>query len=185
MLEQRKKEYRQKMERVIEDLHEAFGTLRTGRASLALVDGITVEAYGASMPLKQLASLNTPDARTIAIQPFDANQVKTIEKALIASDLGITPNSDGKIIRLTIPPLTEERRKDLVKLAKRYAEEHRVNIRQHRHSFNDDIKKMQKNGDISEDIYHTELDNFQKITNEYIEKIDNELEQKEAEIMEV
>lgn len=185
MLDKLKKEHRMKMDKAAEDLVHAFGTLRTGRASLSLLDGITVQAYGAEMPLVQTASLSTPDARTIVIQPFDANQIKAIEKALIASDLGITPNSDGKLIRLIIPPLTEERRKELVKLAKKYAEEHRVAVRQVRQHFNDQIKKMQKNGDISEDIMHTEMDNVQKMTDDHIKKIDEELKKKEQEVMEV
>jgi ribosome recycling factor len=180
-----KKEQCAKMDKVVSDLHTAFGTIRTGRASLSLVDKLRVDAYGSQVPLRQIASLSTPDARTIAIQPFDQNQVKAVEKAIAASDIGITPSNDGRVIRLSIPPLTEDRRKDLVKLAKKYAEEHRVTIRQIRHQFNDEIKRMQKNGDISEDIFHTEMDHFQKTTNDYIAKVDAELAKKEAEVMEV
>jgi ribosome recycling factor len=185
MIKEAVTEYRQKMDKVLEDLGHAFASVRTGRASLALVDGIQAEAYGTHMPLKQMASLSTPDARTIAIQPFDSNMIGPIEKALLASDLGITPNNDGRIIRLTIPQLTEDRRKELVKLTKKYAEEHRVSIRQLRHHFNDVAKKLEKDHAISEDDLHTELEKFQKMTDEYVAKIDEVLKHKDAEIMEV
>jgi len=185
MLEDVKKEHRKKMEKAVSDLAHAFGTIRTGRASLSLLDGIEAEAYGTKMPLIQLASLNTPDARTIAIQPFDPNQIGGIEKAIRASNLGVNPTNDGRVIRLTIPQLTEERRKDLVKLAHRYAEEHRVAIRQVRHHLIDEIKKLEKDKKISEDERRRETDEGQKMTDGYIEKVDAELAKKEAEIMEV
>ncbi len=185
MLEKLKKEHEEKMDKILEGLGHAFASIRTGRASLSLLDGIQVEAYGATMSLIQVASLNTPDARTILIQPFDANQLGAIEKALIASDLGITPNNDGRAIRLNIPTLTEDRRKELVKLAHKYAEEHRVAVRQVRHHFNGEIKALEKKHEISEDEYHGELDISQKITDEHVRKIDEELKKKEAEIMEV
>lgn len=185
MLEGLKKEYKEKMEKVVTDLEKAFGTIRTGRASLSLVDSISVAAYGTTMPIIQVASLSTPDARTIAIQPFDAGQIGAVEKAIVASDVGITPNNDGKVIRLTIPPLTEDRRKELVKLAKKYTEEHRVNVRQIRHQLNDALKKLEKDSEISEDDLHKELDNVQKLTDDCIQKLDELLKNKEDEIMEV
>jgi len=185
MLEKLKKENQSKMTQAIEDLNKAFASIRTGRASLSLVDRLQVEAYGAQMPLIQLASLSTPDARTIVIQPFDQNQVRAIERAIMASDIGITPNNDGRVIRLTIPQLTEERRKDLVKLARRYAEEHRVAVRQVRHIFIDHIKKMEKDKEISEDDRHRYQDDAQKMTDEFITRIDAEVKKKEEEIMEV
>ena len=185
MQEQLKKEHSTKMKDVVGDLHHAYETIRTGRASVSLVDHIKVAAYGSEMPLIQLASISTPDARSIAIQPFDPSQIGAIEKALIASELGITPSNDGKIVRLNIPQLTEDRRKDLVKLARKYAEEHRVSIRQVRHHLIDAVKALEKSGDVSEDDSHRLQDEAQKLTDEHIAQVDKELERKEAEIMEV
>lgn len=185
MLTTLRKEHEAKMDKVIEDLVRSYSTIRTGRASVSLVDKLQISAYGAQMPLIQLASVNTTDARTIAIQPFDANQIGAIEKAILASDIGITPNNDGKVIRLNVPALTEERRKDLVKLAHRYAEEHRVGLRKVRHQFNDAVKQMQKDGGISEDEMHRELAEEQKATDLYNKKVEEETKKKEAEIMEV
>jgi ribosome recycling factor len=185
MLEDLKKQHREKMDQAITDLVHVFNSIRTGRASIALLDGIQVDAYGSKMPLKQLASLNTPDARTIAIQPFDPNQIAPIEKAIRASNLGINPTNDGRIIRLVVPLLTEERRKELVKVAHKYAEEHRVAVRQVRHHFIDEVKKLEKDKKIAEDERYREVEDGQKLTDEYIKKIDAELKKKEAEIMEV
>lgn len=185
MLENLKSEQRKNMQKVINDLERAFEGLRTGRASLGLVDHINVEAYGATMPLMQMATLGTPDARTIAISPFDAGQIGAIEKAIINSDVGITPVNDGKTIRLTIPTLTEERRKEMVKLAKKYAEDHRVAIRKWRHHFNDDVKDLEKEHEISEDEMHHELDAGQKLTDQFVKNIDEHTAKKEQEIMEV
>jgi ribosome recycling factor len=144
-----------------------------------------VDAYGSKMHLNQVASLNTPDARTIAIQPFDPSQIGVIEKAIRTSNLGINPNNDGRIIRLTIPSLTEERRKDLVKMANKYAEEHRVAVRQVRHHFLDELKKLEKDKKITEDEKKAATEDIQKLVDEYIKKVDAELKKKEAEIMEV
>lgn len=185
MLEALKKQHREKMEKVISDLTKAYNGIRTGRASVSLVDGIQVDAYGSKMPLIQLASVSTPDARSIAIQPFDTGLVGVIEKALIASDIGITPNNDGRIIRLTIPALTEERRKELVKQCHRYAEDHRVGVRKVRHHFNDEIKSMEKSHEISEDDMHRAKANEQKVTDEFVKRIEEDTKKKEAEIMEV
>lgn len=185
MLEGLKKEHKEQMEKALSDLQKSFASIRTGRASLNLVDRLPVEAYGATMPLIQVASLSTPDARTIVIQPFDQNLIKAIEKAILASDVGITPSNDGRVIRLTIPQLTEERRKELVKLARKYAEEHRVAVRQVRHHYNDSLKKLEKEKKISEDELHRLQDEGQKLTDERISKVDAELKKKEGEIMEV
>lgn len=185
MLETLKKEHRAKMEKAVTDLQHSFETLRTGRASVGLVDHLQVQAYGSQMPLIQMASLSTPDARTIAIAPFDPSQISVIEKAIIASDIGITPSNDGKVIRLNIPQLTEERRKEMVKTARKYAEDHRVGVRKARHDYNDAVKKLQKDSEISEDDMHRELDEGQKMTDEFIAKIDELTKHKEEEILEV
>jgi len=185
MLDALKKEHEEKMKKVLQDLAHTYSTIRTGRASVALVDGIHVDAYGSQMPLIQLASVSTPDARTIAVQPFDVSQIGAIEKAFLASDLGITPNNDGKVIRLNIPALTEERRKEMVKLAHKYAEDHRVAVRQVRQHFNETIKKMEKDHELSQDDMHRLRDKEQKVTDEYNAKIGEEMAKKEAEIMEV
>ncbi len=180
-----KKEHEDQMKKMVVDLKGAYETLRTGRASTALVEQISVEAYGSTMPLIQMATISTPDARTVAVQPFDPSQIGAIEKAIQASDVGITPNNDGKIIRLNVPQLTEERRKEMVKLAHKYAEDHRIAVRKVRHDMNDAIKKMEKDGDISEDEMHRDLDEVQKLTDSYIEKVDAEMKRKEEEIMQV
>ncbi|MFW6303673.1 MAG: ribosome recycling factor [Candidatus Sumerlaeota bacterium] len=180
-----KQEHETQMKKMVKDLRAAYETLRTGRASTHLVENISVEAYGSTMPLIQMATISTPDARTVAIQPFDPSQIGPIERAIQASDVGITPNSDGKIIRLNVPQLTEERRKEMVKLAHKYAEDHRIAIRKVRHDMNDAIKKMEKDGDISEDQMHRDLEEVQKLTDQYIKKVDEEMERKEKEIMEV
>lgn len=185
MLEELKKEHRKKMEKVIEDLKHSFTTIRTGRASASLVDQVKVEAYGATMPLIQLASVSTPDARTVAIQPFDPSQIGAIEKAILAENIGINPNNDGKVIRLNVPALTEDRRKEMAKLIHKYAEDHRISIRKVRQHFNDTIKKMEKEHGISEDDLHREKDAEQKATDEFTKKIEEETKKKEAEIMEV
>lgn len=180
-----KKENRAKMEQALRDLATAYGQIRTGRASTSLVDRLSIIAYGAPMPLVQLASVNTPDARTIAIQPFDPSQIGAIEKAILASDIGITPNNDGRVIRLCVPTLTEERRKEMVKLVHKYAEDHRVTVRKVRHQANDAIKKLEKDHTISEDDSHRLTAEIQKEHDDFIRKIDEEMKRKEAEVMEV
>ena len=185
MLDALKKENRTKMDQTIKDLARAYSTLRTGRASVALVDHIPVEAYGSTMPLVQMATIGTPDAKTLVIQPFDPSQMKAIEKAIMVANLGLNPNNDGKVIRLTIPSLTEDRRKDLVKQAHKYAEDHRVAIRKHRHTFNETVKKLEKDGEVAEDEMKRAIDDEQKVVDEFMAKIDSETKKKEAEIMEV
>lgn len=174
-----------KMAQAIEALDHHFNTLRTGRASTALLDDVRVEAYGQEMPLQQVASVNTPDARTIAIQPWDSNQIAAIERALLVADLGLNPQNDGKIIRLNIPPLTEERRKDLAKKAHAMAEEGRVAIRNIRKHIKDGIEKLRKDKVLSDDQAHDANDELQKLTDRYIAKVDEHMQKKEKDIMEV
>ncbi|GJL55020.1 MAG: ribosome-recycling factor [Nitrospirales bacterium] len=175
----------QLMEGAIEHLKREFTTLRTGRASVALLDHITVEYYGTPTPLKQVANLSVPESRLIHIQPWDPSIIKDIERALTASELGVTPSNDGKIIRLPIPPLSEERRKELVKLCKKYGEETKIQIRGFRRDGNDELKHLQKDGEISEDDLHRAEAENQKLTDTYIHKVDDLLKKKEEEILEI
>ena len=173
------------MEKSLDHLRREFTTLRTGRASVALLDHITVDYYGTPTPLKQVANLSVPESRLIHIQPWDASIIKDIEKAVTASELGITPSNDGKLIRLPIPPLSEERRKELVKLCKKYGEDTKVQIRGFRRDGNDELKRLQKGGEISEDeLRRAEAEN-QKLTDNYIHKVDDLLKKKEEEILEI
>lgn len=174
-----------KMHKAVEAVDHEFNSLRTGRASVALVDGVQVDAYGSKMPIKQMATVATPDSRTIVITPFDKNQMGAIEKAILASNIGMTPNNDGKVIRLTVPALTEERRKDLVKLAKKMAEDGRVAIRNIRRHANEDIKKTEKSHEISEDDRDKANHKVQEMTDKFIKEVDDLLVRKEKEIMEV
>ncbi len=162
-----------------------FNTIRTGRANPSLLDKISVEYYGAETPLKSLASLSTPDSQTIQIQPFDLSAMGLIEKAIAMSDLGLTCNNDGKVIRINIPPLTEDRRKDLCKIAAKYAEEGKVALRNNRRDGIDRIKKQEKDGDLSEDQSRDEQEKVQKLTDRYIAEIDKHLAEKEADILKV
>jgi ribosome recycling factor len=183
--EQIKKECSEKMDKVIESLNAEFGSIRSGRANPSILDRIKVEAYGQTMPLNQLASISVPEARLIVIEPWDKSQLGPIEKAIQKSDIGINPVNDGKIIRLAIPPLTEQRRKDYVKQAKAISEEKKTIIRNIRRDENEKIKKEEKSHTISEDESKKWQDNIQKLTDSYIEKIVKLTETKEKEIMEV
>ncbi len=174
-----------RMLKSIENLEKEFSKLRTGRASTALVDGIRVEYYGTPTPLNQVASVSIPDSRTISIAPWDRNAFTSIEKAIMKSDLGLTPINDGKAIRINIPPLTEERRKDLVKMAKKYTEEAKVAIRNVRRDVNEALKKMQSSKEISEDDLHKAQDEVQKTTDNFVKKAETVLAEKEKEIMEI
>ena len=171
------------MEEAIEGFRKELNQLRTGRATPALLDGIFVEAYGARTPLKQMANISIPEARLIVIQPWDKSVIGDIEKAIQKSDLGITPNSDGKLIRLNIPQLTEERRKDLAKLAKKLGEECKIRVRQSRRDANESLKKSQKDGEIPEDECKSLVDDVQKQTDKYTDSIDQIVKDKEHEIM--
>ncbi|MEO8206974.1 MAG: ribosome recycling factor [Chthoniobacterales bacterium] len=173
------------MEKAVNYLQHEFAAIRTGKASPALVENIDIEAYGSSMKLKQLALISSPEPRLLVIQPFDAATTKDIERGLSESRLGITPLVDGKIIRLPIPELSEERRKDLVRSIKQIAEESRVRIRSARRTGMDGVKKLQKDGKIAEDELHTTEKEIQNLTDKYTASIDQHLEHKEAEVMKV
>ena len=174
-----------RMQKSIDSLEKDFGKLRTGRASTALVDSIRVDYYGTPTPLNQGASVSIPDSRTISISPWDRNAFNSIEKAIMKSDLGLTPINDGRAIRISIPVLTEERRKDLVKMAKKYTEEAKVAIRNVRRDVNDALKKMHTAKEISEDDLHKAQDEVQKTTDNFVKKADAVLTEKEKEIMEI
>jgi ribosome recycling factor len=179
------KKVEETMQKTLNVLQREFASIRTGRASVSLLDGITVDYYGTPTPLNQIATLSAPESNLIVIQPWDPTTIKEIEKAILKSDLGLTPTSDGKVIRLSVPPLTEERRKQLVKVVKKIAEESRVALRQIRKDGNDDLKRMEKNKEIAEDELHKAQEQVQKITDKYMKKIDELLEKKEKEIMEI
>ncbi|MDJ0783913.1 MAG: ribosome recycling factor [Desulfosarcinaceae bacterium] len=175
---------KERMGKTITALENELKRVRTGRASLALLDGIRAEYYGTPTPLDQMASLSVPESRLITIQPWDVSAIKEIEKAILKSDLGLTPNSDGKLIRIAIPPLTEERRKELVKRVNKIGEEHKVAIRNIRRDANEMLKSFKKDGDISEDDAYKAQDEVQKITDDFIKKIDAIYSEKEKEILE-
>ena len=173
------------MEGAIEHIKREFTALRTGRASLGLLDHIKIDYYGTLTPLKQVANLGIPESRLITIQPYDVSHIKEIERAIISSELGLTPSNDGKLIRLPIPPLSEERRKELVKLSKKYGEETKVQIRNCRREGNDELKKRQKNSMITEDeLRHLESEN-QKLTDKFIHTVDELIKKKEEEILSI
>ncbi|NQT58370.1 MAG: ribosome recycling factor [Bacteroidetes bacterium] len=174
-----------RMKKSIISLENEFNSLRTGRASASLFDKIRVDCYGQPTPLSQIASISVPEARLIVIQPWDKTLLNTIEKALLKSELSVNPNNDGKLIRINIPPLTEERRKELVKVAKNTAESSRVSIRNIRRDGIEDLKKLEKQKEISEDQLKLGQDKIQKITDKYVADINTILEKKEHEIMEV
>ena len=178
------KELRSRMEKVIEHLKKELQGVRTGRAHPALVEDIKVEYYSTQTPISQLATISIPDARQILISPWDKTAIKSVEKAIQASQLGINPQVDGDNIRLVIPELTGERRVELSKLVRKYAEEARVAVRNIRREGNDIYKKMEKNGDIGEDQMHDYIDDVQELTQEFIKKIDEISEMKEKEILE-
>jgi ribosome recycling factor len=173
------------MQKTIEATLRSLNTIRTGRANASLLDRITVEYYGAETPLKSLANISTPDATTLAIQPFDRSSLNAIEKAIQLSDLGLTPNNDGSIIRLNIPQLTTERRKEFVKVASKYGEEGKVAIRNIRRDAVEGIRKQEKAGEVSEDEARDLQDEVQKLTDKFVSKIDALLKDKEADIMKV
>ncbi|MDF2815215.1 MAG: ribosome recycling factor [Paenibacillus sp.] len=179
-----KKNAEERMDKAIGSLKKELSSLRAGRATPSLLDRVQVEYYGSMTPVNQLANINTPDSRTLLIQPWDKSSLSAIEKSILKSDLGLTPSNDGLTIRLSIPPLTEERRGDLVKMTKKYGEEAKVAIRNIRRDANDDIKKLEKNG-ISEDESRRHQDDVQKTTDKYIAEVDKVLVSKEKEIMEV
>jgi ribosome recycling factor len=180
-----KKKAMERMNTAIESLKKDFGTIRTGRASLSLIDGIRVDYYGAPTALAQVATLGIPESRQITIQPWDPKLIPDIEKAILKSDLGLTPGNDGKMIRINIPHLTEERRVQLVKVIKKRSEEGRVAVRNIRRDIMEELKKSEKEKHLSEDDVKRMHDEIQKVTDSYIEKVEEVMQHKEKEIMEV
>ncbi len=176
---------KQRMENTFAAFQKDLGGLRTGRASASLVEGVMVDVYGSMMPLNQVATISVPEPRMISLQVWDKSNVPAVEKAIINADLGLNPSSDGQLVRLPIPDLTEERRKEMVKIGSQYAEKARIAIRNTRRDGMDEIKKEEKNGDISQDEMHALSDDIQDLTDKYVEKIDSALEEKEQEIMKV
>jgi len=174
-----------RMGKSVEHARNEFNTVRTGRASAALLDRIQIDYYGTQTPLKQLASINAPEARLLTVQPFDPGSIKAIEKAIMESELGLTPSNDGKVVRLPIPQLTEERRKELVKVVRNLAEEHRVAVREIRRDAMRHLKELVVNGEVGDDDERRAEDRVQKLTDEHTKQIDEQLKHKEAEIMEV
>ena len=174
-----------RMGKSVEHARNEFNTVRTGRASAALLDRIQIDYYGTQTPLKQLASINAPEARLLTVQPFDPGSIKAIEKAIMESELGLTPSNDGKLVRLPIPQLTEERRKELVKVVRNLAEGHRVAVREIRRDAMRHLKELVVNGEVGDDDERRAEDRVQKLTDEHTKQIDEQLKHKEAEIMEV
>jgi ribosome recycling factor len=184
-MKERVAEARRRMEGAVRNLTQEFGALRTGRASTALLDRISVDAYGASTPLNQVAKIGAPEPRLITVQPFDKSLMKGIEKAIMESDLGLTPSNDGTTIRLPIPQLTEQRRKELVRVAHRMAEDAKVAVRNVRRDTLNELKRAEKEGEVSRDEMGRGQDEIQKLTDAEVKSIDDLLTRKEAEIMEV
>ena len=179
------RDVREKMKKTIEMVQREFGGIRTGRASSSLVEGIKVDYYGTQTPVKQLASISTPDPNLIVIQPWDASVLGEIEKAVLKSDLGITPMNDGRVIRLGIPHLTQERREEMVKLIKKMSEDGRISIRSIRRDANERIKKTEKDKSITEDESFKSIEEIQKLTDKHIKEIDELSAKKEKELLEV
>ncbi|ATG16370.1 TPA: ribosome recycling factor [Providencia alcalifaciens] len=184
MINEIQKDAQDRMEKSLESLKSQISKVRTGRASPSLLDGITVEYYGSATPLRQLANVTVEDSRTLAISVFDRSMSPAIEKAIMASDLGLNPSSAGTVIRVPLPPLTEERRKDLIKVVRGDAEQGRIAIRNVRRDANDKVKALLKDKEISEDDERRSQDDIQKLTDHFIKKVDEALAQKEAELME-
>ncbi len=185
MIDEVHSELKSSMDKSVDALQKDLKRIRTGRASLALLDGIMVNYYGSPTPINQLATLSIPEPRQIVIQPWDSQAVPDIEKAILKSELGLTPMNDGKVVRINLPPLTAERRKELVKLVRKMGEEFKVQLRNHRRDANEMYKEMKKDKEISEDDLHKAQEKVQKTTDEYISKIDGVTSQKESEIMEI
>lgn len=178
-------EIKEKMDKALTALGHEFSSLRTGRASVAIFDTVMVDYYGTPTPLNQVATLSAPEPRQIIVQPWDVSQIRAIEKAITSCVLGLTPSNDGKIIRINIPQLTEERRKELVKVAHTFGEECRVSIRNIRREFNDKAKKLEKDKEISQDEHKKICEDIQSVTDDYIKKVEEALSRKETEIMEI
>jgi ribosome recycling factor len=179
------KDTKPKMEAVVEDFKRKLSNVRTGRATVGLLDAVHVDYYGTSTPLQQMASVAVPEPQLITVQPWDISQLNAVEKAIIGANLGLTPSNDGKVIRLPVPPLNDERRKQLAKQVNEIAEDHRVAVRNVRHASNDSLKKLLKDKLVSEDDERGGLEEVQKLTNSYIGKIDELAKNKEQEVMSV
>ena len=175
----------QRMDKSVDATHDHFNSVRTGRASAALLDRITIDYYGTPSPLKNIASISVPEPRLLVIQPFDPTSIKQIERAIMESDLGLTPSNDGKVIRLPIPQLTEERRKELVKVIRSMAEDGRIAVRNVRRDAMKHLEELVKNGEVGDDDERAAEARVQKLTDEHVQKIDDLLKRKEADIMEV
>ena len=175
----------QKVARAIEHLTTGLAGVRTGRASLLLFDAVRVDYYGTLTPLRQIATLSLPDSRTVVVQPWDTTQIAAVEKAILTAGIGVTPINDGKVVRITIPPLTEERRREMVKLIGKMGEEGRVAIRNARREINDEIKAQQKKGEIAEDVARRQQDDIQKMTDQAIARVEEMVKKKEKEVLEV
>ena len=180
-----KEDASQRMEKAIQALKRELASFRAGRATPALLDKVMVEYYGSEMPLNQLANISTPEPRLLVVQPWDKSTLGDVERAILKSDLGLTPNNDGNLIRISIPALTEERRAELVKVVKKTGEETKVAIRNIRRDANDEMKKLEKKGEMSEDESRRGQDEIQKLTDRFIQETDKVIETKEKEIMEV
>ncbi len=184
MIEDTKADAKEAMDKAIAALNREFKRVRTGRASLSILDGVRADYYGSPTPLNQMASLSIPEPRLILIQPWEPKSCEAIEKALLKSDLGLTPMSDGKVVRISIPPLTEERRKELGKVVRKMGEETKVAVRNARRDANEMLKEFKKEGEISEDDAFRGQEVIQKLTDEYVAKVDELMDEKEKEIME-
>jgi len=180
-----KKDILRRMQGALDVLHQEFGGLRTGRAAPSLLEPITVDAYGSDMPMNQVGTVGAPESRMLTVQVWDKNLVKAVEKAIQESGLGLNPQSDGQLVRVPIPSLTEERRIELSKIASKYAEDARVAVRNVRRHFMDELKKDEKDGKISKDLHHDQGQEIQEMTDGHVKQIDESLENKEKEIMQV
>lgn len=185
MIEELMQDARERMSKSVEATRHEFGSVRTGRATPALLDRVMVEYYGAQTPLKQMATISAPEARLLSVQPFDKSSIKAIEKAIMESDVGLTPNNDGNLIRLSIPELTEERRRQLVKVVRGIAEEGRIGIRNARRDTMQDLRELRDAGDVGADDEHRAEAELQKLTDEKVAELDAFLKHKEEEILEV
>ena len=185
MIEELVKDAQRRMNKSVESTQHEFNTVRTGRASAALLDRVAVDYYGQPTPINQLATLNVPEPRTLTVQPFDPSSMDAIERAVLESDLGLVPSNDGKIMRLPIPALTEERRKELVRVVRQLAEDGRIAIRNVRRDVMSDLKELARDGEVGSDDEHRAEDRVQKITDGFIETVDELLKKKEEEILEV
>lgn len=185
MNEDLKNDIKDKMDKALSVLNRELSGLRTGRASVNLLDPVVVEAYGSRMPLSQVATISTPDATTLAVQVWSSDMVKTVEKAIVDANLGVNPNADGQMIRINIPPLSEERRRDLVKLAHKYGENCKVALRNIRRDGMDSLKKMEKDNEISKDEHHDYSEEVQKITDDFVNLVDETIKNKEKDILKI